>query len=119
MNPIFPPFFSGGGIVEVMKEVSISTASSLAPGAEWQGLYEAAMLELNTAELLDKIAIARAAIRRRSDELMHADCSNSGAERQQLADALANLETLERLELKSRHESGGQTRPNATLGGAL
>jgi hypothetical protein len=94
-------------------------ATNLAPGAEWRGLYEAAMLELSTAELLDKIAIARAAIRQRSDELMPADYSNAGEERRLLVDALANLEALERVELKSRHESRGQTRRNTTLGGAL
>jgi|HubBroStandDraft_6_1064221.scaffolds.fasta_scaffold42299_7 hypothetical protein len=94
-------------------------ASKLAPGAEWRGSYEAAMLELNTAELLDKIAIARAAIRQRSDELIHADYSSAGEERRLLADALANLEALERVELKSRHESVGQIRRNTALGGAL
>lgn len=78
--------------------------------AQWQGLYEAAMLELNPTELLNKIGIAQDAIRRRCEDLMHADSSCSSEERRAIADALTNLGALERLELKLLHAARSQKR---------
>ena len=82
---------------------------------QWQGLYQAAMLELNPAELRGNIGIAQAAIRERCEELMRADYSGSSEERREIADALANLQALERSELKASRAVGSLTRQSATV----
>lgn len=68
----------------------------------WRDLYGAAMLELDPAVLRQRIGAARAAIQRRTEELTGSihDCS-AREERQQIADALENMRTLERVEFKS------------------
>jgi len=50
-------------------------------GVQWQGFYEAEMLELNPAQLPNNIGIAHADIRERCQELMRAGSSGSSEER--------------------------------------
>lgn len=67
---------------------------------EWRGLYEAAMLELNRAELPNAIGAARSAMEERIQELRAAldgDGMNS-TELREIADAQHSLRSLERHE---------------------
>jgi hypothetical protein len=67
---------------------------------DWQELYRAALLELNTAELKPRIEVAEAAIHQRLRELGMSD-ERSGEEQHALADALRGLRTLSRTECPS------------------
>lgn len=68
----------------------------------WRDLYAAAMLELDPDILRQRIGAARAAMQRRTGELTGSNRSGSSTEeRQQIADALENMRTLERVEFKS------------------
>jgi hypothetical protein len=83
--------------------------------AQWNVLYEAAMLELDPARLRANIEIARSAIERRIQELRSAGTHDNGnsTEMQRIADALNSLRTLERLECKTpgigNNEAGTST----------
>ena len=67
---------------------------------QWQQLYQAAMLELNPAELHVRIARALQAMREREEQLTQSN-SRSLEERRAIADALHSLATLERVEHRS------------------
>ena len=66
----------------------------------WQELYAAAMLELDLACLTDRIEAAQAAIRQAMKELTGTpECVV--AEMQEMSSALGNLQTLQRVTLKT------------------
>ena len=83
----------------------------------WRKLYEAAMLELDRIKLQERIAAAHAALQRRTEELILADCPNTDSleERQAISDALHSLRTLEKIELGSLAIPGRQ-RSNLSFG---
>ena len=81
---------------------------------QWQQLYQAAMLELNPAELHVKIARALQAIREREEQLTQSD-SRSLEEQGAIADAVHSLTTLERLE----HRSAVRRSVEGSLGAGL
>jgi hypothetical protein len=64
-------------------------------GAAWQAAYEAAMLELDTTKLRERILFARWAISKRMEELLQ-DHLGTPEERQAISDALHGLNVLER-----------------------
>ena len=82
----------------------------------WQQSYQAAMLELNLAELRVKLKDAIFALQERGRELMFARDAESAVEWQAIADALNNLSVIERYELSSPEISG---RNDAAQQGAL
>jgi len=61
---------------------------------EWQQAYQAALLELDRAKLLELVTAAETAIYKRLQAMSQG--SDSHAERQAIEDALANLRTLKR-----------------------
>ena len=60
----------------------------------WQDLYSAALLELDPAELSEKIDVANSAIHQRLCELA-SGASRSGSERQAMVDALRTLRAIQ------------------------
>jgi hypothetical protein len=67
----------------------------------WQILYQAAMVELDPAELRIRVGLASVAIRQRREELRSVQDPGSVEELRAIADALDNLASLERIELIS------------------
>ena len=67
----------------------------------WHDLYTAALLELDHANLHDRIEVARAAIQRALKEVTRNPTSTAAEEVQSMADALRNLETLQWVELRA------------------
>jgi hypothetical protein len=67
----------------------------------WHDLYTAAMLELDYANLHDRIEAARAGIQRARKELTRNPTPGAAEEMHSMADALRNLDTLQRLELSA------------------
>lgn len=61
---------------------------------EWKRLYQAAMLEINTEAVPERVEAARAAIRSRMAEL---EGAQAGTEVAQLQDALHMLDVLVRM----------------------
>jgi hypothetical protein len=59
---------------------------------EWQQAFQAALLELDRAKLLELVTAAETAIYKRLQAVSQG--SDSHAERQAIEDALANLRTL-------------------------
>jgi len=71
----------------------------------WQELYEAAILESDDAQLLERLPLVKAAIDARLQELQ-TDHGGTSEERQALSDALVGLSALWR-DLQARsHETG-------------
>ena len=66
----------------------------------WHDLYAAAMLELNRDNLHDRIEAARAGIQRARKDLTRNPTPGAAEEIHSMADALRNLDTLQRLELR-------------------
>lgn len=66
----------------------------------WRDLYAAALLELDRDNLHGRIEAARARIRRALKELTKNPTSTAAEEKQSMADALRNLETLQWVELR-------------------
>jgi hypothetical protein len=81
----------------------------------WQDLYKAAILELNSTKLQNRIQLARAAMQQRSKELIRDYGSGSQAEQRRIVDALRNLGALERYELKSDFETRNQNTDNTGM----
>jgi negative regulator of replication initiation len=77
----------------------------------WQELYRAAMLELDHANLEGRIEAAQVAIRQAMEELITND--ENAEDRRAMAEALRNLQTLQRLELKNIHAATGASLPSA------
>ena len=75
-------------------------ASSMTNSVSWQELYTTAMLELDRATLAVKIAAAQAAVLQATEELADNHTPRAGEEKQALADALRNLQTLQRVEFR-------------------
>jgi hypothetical protein len=75
-------------------------ASSMTNSVSWQELYTTAMLELDRAALAVKIEAAQAAVLQATEELADNHTPRAGEEKQALADALRNLQTLQRVELR-------------------
>jgi ATP/maltotriose-dependent transcriptional regulator MalT len=76
----------------------------------WQDLYMAAMLELDHAQLQSRIEAAQRAIGQAQHELASKPGENAGEDMQALQDALRNLQTLQRVELRKSapaHDRGG------------
>ncbi len=67
----------------------------------WRDLYAAAMLELDHANLHARIEAARAGIQRARKELTRNATPGAAEEMQSMADALRNLDTLQRVELRA------------------
>ena len=66
----------------------------------WHDLYAAAMLELDRDNLHDRIEAARAGIQRARKDLSRNPTPGAAEEIHSMADALRNLDTLQRLELR-------------------
>jgi len=76
--------------------------------ANWRELYEAALLEVNPADLQKGIELACQAMRQRSDDLARSADPGALEEMRAIADALQNLRTVQRVELRSSIEAGGR-----------
>jgi hypothetical protein len=76
--------------------------------ANWRELYEAALLEVNPADLQKGIELACQAMRQRSDDLTRSSQPGALDELRAIADALQNLRTVQRVELRSSSEPGGR-----------
>jgi hypothetical protein len=76
---------------------------------DWQELYRAALLELNSEQLKPRIETAEAAIHQRLQELQTSK-EAFGNEHSAIADALRGLRTLSRTECPSQSGSAGDTR---------
>jgi hypothetical protein len=75
----------------------------------WQELYKAAMLELDRVRLSGRIEAAHAAMQQRMMELSKNNHDGIYLDEQQaIFDALSNLRTLQRVELKSSSQSSRQ-----------
>ena len=69
--------------------------------ANWRELYEAALLEVNPPDLQKGIERACQAMRQRSDDLTRFAEPGALEELRAIADALQNLRTVQRVELRS------------------
>jgi hypothetical protein len=67
----------------------------------WYDLYAAAMLELDRDNLHDRIEAARAGIQRARKDLTRNPPPGAAEEMHSMADALRNLDTLQRVELRA------------------
>jgi len=67
----------------------------------WRDLYAAAMLELDRDNLHHRIEAARAGIQRARKDLTRNPTPGAAEEMHSMADALRNLDTLQRLELRA------------------
>jgi hypothetical protein len=76
----------------------------------WQELYNAAMLELEHANLRGRIEAAQTAIRQAMEELASNRELRTVEETQAMADALHNLQTLQRVELRTPASATSQGR---------
>jgi hypothetical protein len=74
----------------------------------WRELYEAALLEVNPPDLQKGIERACPAMRRRSDDLTRSSEPGALEELRAIADALQNLRTVQRVELRSSIEAGSR-----------
>ena len=81
--------------------------------ASWQKLYKAAMLELDPVALPISIEAARLAIRQALEGLASDGTAEASEKRQALSDALGNLQTLHRLELRPSTPASQQRGPSA------
>ncbi len=93
--------------------------SPMREDVRWQHLYETAIVEPDPATLVEKIRLASAAMQQRRKDLAQTHDAGSVEEQRALADALKNLEALERLELRSRFAAGNRSREHAMGGQAL
>lgn len=75
----------------------------------WHELYAAALLELDYANLRDRIEAARAGIQQALKELTRSPAPTAAEEIQSMADALRNLETLQWVELRASIPTCGQS----------
>lgn len=78
----------------------------------WQQSYQDALLELNPAELAEKMRRAVSELEKRRAELMFAQNSESLAERQAVIDALNGLGAISRFELSVPLDPGCPPRPS-------
>jgi hypothetical protein len=74
----------------------------------WRELYEAALLQVNPADLQKGIELACQAMRQRSDDLTRSSQPGALDELRAIADALQNLRTVQRIELRSSIEAGSR-----------
>jgi hypothetical protein len=74
----------------------------------WHDLYAAAMLELDRDNLHDRIEAARAGIQRARKDLTRNPTPGAAEEMHSMADALRNLDTLQRVELRASPPTCGQ-----------
>ncbi len=81
--------------------------------ASWRKLYKAAMLELDSNALPVRIEAARLAIRQAMEGLACDPTVDVAEEKQALVDALANLQTLHRLEMRVSLPATSQRRRSA------
>jgi hypothetical protein len=81
----------------------------------WKKLYTAAMLELDRASLRNRIDAAQAAIRDAMRELANDRSAGALEEMRAMSDALHNLQTLQRLELKTSAPSSDQGQARAEV----
>ena len=72
----------------------------------WQKLYQEAMLELNDAELRDKLNRAVSELRERGRQLVFAQGEESRKERQAITDALNGLSAIAGEDLPASSEAG-------------
>ena len=76
--------------------------------ANWRELYEAALLEVNPTDLQKGIELACQAMRGRSDDLTRSSEPGALEELRAIADALQNLRTVQRVELRSSIEAASR-----------
>lgn len=74
-------------------------------GYDWEGIYEAAILETDNGKLAQRVRAAKAAIDARL-QVLQLDHGGTPEERQAIADALAGLSILRRDFEKRTHEIG-------------
>lgn len=75
--------------------------TNVTPNILWHDLYAAAMLELDHANLHGRIDAARAGIQRAVHELTRNPTPGAAEEMQSMSDALRNLDTLQKVELRA------------------
>jgi hypothetical protein len=95
-KPNIPPIFSGGGMLKTVGE-----EFPVMNGVLWQELYAAAMLELDSTRLHGRIEAARETIQTARRELENDRSAVAVAEMRAMADALQNLQTLQRVEFRT------------------
>jgi hypothetical protein len=81
----------------------------------WKKLYTAAMLELDRAILRSRIDAAQAAIRDEMRNLANDRSANALEHMRAMSDALHNLQTLQRLELKTSAPAQDQGQARAEV----
>jgi hypothetical protein len=74
----------------------------------WQELYTAAMLELDRTNLQGRIEAAQAAIRQAMEEPIRNSRLGAVEDTQAMADALRNLQTLQRVEFRTSEPARAQ-----------
>lgn len=74
----------------------------------WQDLYTAAMLELDRTNLQGRIEAAQAAIRQAMGEPIRNPRLGGVEDTQAMADALRNLQTLQRVEFRTSEPARAQ-----------
>ena len=109
-KPIFPPFFSGEGMLEFTNHHGGGRMTTV---FSWQQFYLDALLELNLAELRTKVRRAVSELEKRRRELALVQGPESAAERQAIADALHGLGAIERFELTAPFESASPNHPGS------
>jgi hypothetical protein len=75
------------------------SSGSAAPGAKWHKIYEAALLELDSNKMHERICDARHAILDRAEEILTAPATD---ERSALNDALQALRVLEQASAREK-----------------
>jgi hypothetical protein len=109
-KPNIPPIFSGSGMLK-----TVGVEFPVKNGVLWQELYAAAMLELDSTRLQGRIEAAREAIQTARRKLANDDRNAATvAEMRAMADALQNLQTLQRVEFRTSMlaTSQGQALPD-------
>jgi hypothetical protein len=81
----------------------------------WKKLYTEAMLELDHASLRNRIDAAQAAIRDEMRNLANDRSANALEDMRAMSDALHNLQTLQRLELKTSAPAPDQCHARAEV----
>jgi len=82
-----------------MLDTSRESSGSVVPGANWQEIYRAALLELDNGKMVQRISEARHAILDRAEEIL---TSSPSDERGALNDALQALRVLEQASAREK-----------------
>jgi len=82
-----------------MLNTSRESSGSVVPSANWQEIYQAALLELDNGKMVQRISEARHAILDRAEEIL---TSSPSDERGALNDALQALRVLEQASAREK-----------------